>query len=338
MEWVETTGRSLEQAKAAALEQLGVAESDAEFVVLEEPRPGLFGRWRGEARVRARVRPTRPRPKRDQERRNRRHRVERERSGRNGQAPVSGGAGAHDGAEGQEGAGVGNEATTPDSTASHAGGAGRRRNRRRRSRGARVTEPRAEEAGASLLTDNSENRSTNGVGPSAEVRQEGGTVAEVTGQEQVEMAVGFLRGLLRELAIEATVQGRYEEERGVVVEVEGQGLGPLVGPGGATMAALQEVARAYLQRRTQGRSERLVLDVAGYRARRVAALERFTQKVAEEVLQTGEPRALEPMSAADRKVVHDTVHAIPGVTTRSEGEEPRRFTVIVPEEPAEPAS
>src|SRR5579863_5263228 len=69
MEWVETTGRTIEEAKDAALDQLGVDETDAEFVMVSEPRAGLFGRMRGEARVRARVRPTSPRPKRTRTRR-----------------------------------------------------------------------------------------------------------------------------------------------------------------------------------------------------------------------------------------------------------------------------
>src|SRR5579862_9312268 len=73
MEWVETTGRSVEEAKEAALDQLGVDEQDAEFEIVEEPRFGLFGRLRAEARVRARVRPTKPRPK--EERRERRGRL-----------------------------------------------------------------------------------------------------------------------------------------------------------------------------------------------------------------------------------------------------------------------
>ena len=55
MEWVETTGNTLEEAKEAALDQLGVAEDDAEFEIVDEPKAGLFGRTRGEARVRARV-------------------------------------------------------------------------------------------------------------------------------------------------------------------------------------------------------------------------------------------------------------------------------------------
>src|ERR1700733_13082754 len=72
MEWVETTGRTLQAAIDAALDTLGVDEQDAEVVVVEEPRAGLFGLRRGNARVRARVRPATPRPKRPQ--RNRRSR------------------------------------------------------------------------------------------------------------------------------------------------------------------------------------------------------------------------------------------------------------------------
>jgi len=65
MEWVETTGKSIEEAKAIALDRLGVDADDAEFEILEEPKAGLFGRVRGEARVRARVKPRAPRQKND---------------------------------------------------------------------------------------------------------------------------------------------------------------------------------------------------------------------------------------------------------------------------------
>ena len=74
MEWVETTGKSIEEAKSIALDQLGVADEEAEFEILEEPKAGLFGRTRGEARVRARVKPRTPRGKSD--RRERRPRSE----------------------------------------------------------------------------------------------------------------------------------------------------------------------------------------------------------------------------------------------------------------------
>jgi spoIIIJ-associated protein len=75
VEWVETTGRSVEDAKEAALDELGVDETDAEFEVLEEARAGLFGRLRGEARVRARVKPTAPRAKEDRRDRRRRNKA-----------------------------------------------------------------------------------------------------------------------------------------------------------------------------------------------------------------------------------------------------------------------
>ena len=72
MEWVETTGKSVDEAKSIALDRLGVADEDAEFEILEEPKPGLFGRVRGEARVRARVKPKSPRAKNDRRDRGRR--------------------------------------------------------------------------------------------------------------------------------------------------------------------------------------------------------------------------------------------------------------------------
>lgn len=72
MEWVETTGKTIEEAKSIALDRLGVADEDAEFEILEEPKPGLFGRTRGEARVRARVKPRIPRAKNDRRDRRRR--------------------------------------------------------------------------------------------------------------------------------------------------------------------------------------------------------------------------------------------------------------------------
>ncbi len=69
MEWVEVTGRSVDEARELALDELGVDESDAEFEVLETPKQGLFGRVRGEARVRARIAPKAPRPKQERPRR-----------------------------------------------------------------------------------------------------------------------------------------------------------------------------------------------------------------------------------------------------------------------------
>jgi spoIIIJ-associated protein len=90
------------------------------------------------------------------------------------------------------------------------------------------------------------------------------------------------------------------------------------------------VTRTVVQAKSPGRTDRILVDVAQYRERRVAALGRFAQQVAGEVIATGEERALESMSAADRKAVHDALSENPDVVTRSEGDEPRRFVVVAP--------
>ena len=85
-----------------------------------------------------------------------------------------------------------------------------------------------------------------------------------------------------------------------------------------------------MQHAAEGQRARLHVDVGGYRQRRREALAEFTRKVAAEVDSSGEARALEPMSAADRKVVHDTVAELDGLATVSEGEDARRHVVIRP--------
>jgi spoIIIJ-associated protein len=93
-----------------------------------------------------------------------------------------------------------------------------------------------------------------------------------------------------------------------------------------------------LQRQAPAYEKRVVVDINGYRKRRQDALARFAQQVAAEVLATNKKRALEPMPPADRKVVHDAVNNVAGVTTISEGEEPNRRVVLVPAAEAEQAS
>ena len=104
----------------------------------------------------------------------------------------------------------------------------------------------------------------------------------------------------------------------------------LIGPRGQTLSAIQELTRTVAQRKVAEGQPRIVVDVAGYRKDRREALERFTRDVAAQVVASGVVRVLEPMPPADRKVVHDTVNSIDGVSTSSEGEEPRRRVVIQP--------
>lgn len=148
--------------------------------------------------------------------------------------------------------------------------------------------------------------------------------------EQGAVAKEFLEGLLDQYGFEASVEMRLLDEETVELAASGDGLGMLVGPKGTTLAALQDVTRTVVQRQFPSRTDRILVDVAGYRERRAAALQRFTRQVADEVIESGSERALEPMSPADRKVVHDSVNEIDGVVTRSEGEDPYRYVVISP--------
>jgi spoIIIJ-associated protein len=152
----------------------------------------------------------------------------------------------------------------------------------------------------------------------------------VSVEEQAEEAADFTRGLVTALAVDAKVSTRREDDDVVIVDVDGADLGLLVGPKGATLHAIEELVRTVVQRRTEGHGARIHVDVGGYRAKRRAALERFALDLAEQVRESGEDRALEPMNASDRKVVHDAVATIDGVSTTSEGEEPRRRVVVRP--------
>ena len=163
---------------------------------------------------------------------------------------------------------------------------------------------------------------------------------ELTLAEQGQIAEQFVVGLLERFGAAAQTSLITTDEDVVEVQVAGPELGLLIGPKGQTLQALQELTRTVVQRRSVARTGRIMVDVAGYRVRRREALERFTRQVADDVLASGSQRALEPMNAADRKVVHDTANDIAGVRTLSEGEDPQRRVVIIPEvgsDAAEPA-
>jgi spoIIIJ-associated protein len=312
VEWVETTGRTVAEAKKAALEQLGVAESDAEFQVVSEPKIGLFGRLKEEARVRARVQPRYPRSKgerRDRRRNRAPANPEHNPPSADSTLPPSDGDGGLTDAH-QPGDGLGKTGDGASLGASQAGGGRRRR-----------------QAGV----------------PAAKPGREGASFSEVktaSTEEQVQLAEEFLQGLLVELGSTATVSSQDLADGVVELLIDGDNLGTLIGPKGATLLALQELTRTVLQHRVGPSECRVVVDVNGYRKRRQEALTRFVQEVAAEVRASNTRRALEPMPPADRKVVHDAVNAVEGVTTISEGEEPYRRVVLVPleEDPEEAAA
>jgi spoIIIJ-associated protein len=157
------------------------------------------------------------------------------------------------------------------------------------------------------------------------------TSEDVNVDEQADLMTTFLEGLLEAFGATGTVARTKIDDDTIELQVEGDDLGLLIGPKGATLQAVQELARTYVQRKAAGTHHgRVRIDIGGYRQRRREALERFTTQVAEQVIDSGVQKALEPMNAADRKVVHDTVNDIDGVVTSSEGDEPRRRVVISP--------
>lgn len=159
---------------------------------------------------------------------------------------------------------------------------------------------------------------------------EGAEKVEVPLDEQGRIASEFLTRLTEEFGITASVKVVRPDEDTVDLELEGSDLGLLIGPRGTTLLAIQDLTRTAVMHKTGANNGRIHVDVGGYRRKRTEALVRFAQQVAATVQQSGSRTVLEPMSAADRKVVHDAINGIDGVSTLSEGEEPHRRVVVVP--------
>lgn len=310
MEWVETTAKTIEEAKERALDQLGVAADEAEFEIVEEPRAGLFGRLRGEARVRARVMPTAVRPKQDRRARGR------SRTKRDGPTDAPGASPATTRAD---------EPREPQ--VEHEGDAGGGRNGR--DRGRRPSERGRDGGARSGRTKDRSTRQSSQQEEEAMDHHDEGSESTVTPEEVGAAAVTFMSGLAEAFGADATTELEVDGSD-LDVRVTGAGLGLLVGPGGRTLLAVQDLARVASQRRLGDHATRLRIDVGGYREKRREALEQFAVTVAREVVESGRSRALEPMSSADRKIVHDAVIGIDGVSSRSEGDDPMRRVVISP--------
>jgi spoIIIJ-associated protein len=275
MEWVETTGRTIEEATEQALDRLGVDVDDVDIEVLEEPKNGLFGKTRGEARIRARVKPAEVRPKVD-------------------------------------------------------------RRRGRDKKGSRSNEAKSAPENSRQERSESAERSSGGRGPSGGRGNDRRPQREERSGDPVdptlvgEAAVAFMEGLTTAFGFEAIVD-LHRDETDLEVTVNGTELGLMVGHGGRTLVAIQDLVRVAAQRRLGDHDTHLRVDIAKYRERRRASLEAFAKQIAERVKESGRPVAVDPMSSADRKVLHDVLAEIEGVSSRSEGEDPDRRVLVSPE-------
>jgi spoIIIJ-associated protein len=121
-----------------------------------------------------------------------------------------------------------------------------------------------------------------------------------------------------------------EAEGAIVASCAGSDLGRLIGKHGHTIDAIQYVVNAIVSRRLGDDRMPVVVDAAGYRDRRRAALSALAQRSARRALESGTSVGLEPMSAVERKIVHEYLKDDPNVETRSEGTEPQRYVIISP--------
>ena len=292
MEWVETTGKTIDEAKELALDQLGVDATEAEFETLEEPKSGLFGRTRGVARVRARVAPLTPRPKTERRRR-----------------PKKAGDSSSD--EGRSKA----PAKAPAKKAPA---------KKAPAKAAAADSDGSTDATAPANGSNAGERS-----PRGPRRDDKGEPREqMDGAEQITVLEEFLVELASSFGLEATAASTLDDGE-LRVNLSGEGLGLLVGPRLATLDAIQEIGRNALQRQAAGREyAKVVVDVGDIRRRRTEALTEFVTGAADKVRDDDAVVVFEVMSSVDRKQVHDVAGEIEGVESASEGEDPRRRVVL----------
>jgi spoIIIJ-associated protein len=144
-----------------------------------------------------------------------------------------------------------------------------------------------------------------------------------------DVAGDYLERLLDILDKDGDIDLDVEGDRASVAIVGGK-LTDLIGPDGATLEALQELTRLAVAQSTGVRS-RLMLDVGEFRARRRADLTALAGDTARRVASSGQPERLSPMNPFERKVVHDVIASVSGVHSESEGEEPNRRVVVLPD-------
>ena len=146
-------------------------------------------------------------------------------------------------------------------------------------------------------------------------------------EQEGDIAADYLEELLDIADLDGDLDMDVEGDR-AAVSIVGADLQQLVGRNGEVLEALQELTRLAVYRETGDRS-RLMLDISGFRADRRTKLEELAAETVSRARETGEPQSLDPMTPFERKVVHDAV-AGAGLTSESEGVEPRRYVVVLP--------
>ena len=302
MEWIETTGSTVDEAKDRALDRLGIAEDDMQFEIIDEGSSSVFRLKRKEARLRARVKPVSTRSK-TPDRRSRNNK-----KSKNNKNDKSGS--------------VRNKNNNNSKKAESKSKTTKNINNK----------PDKNETKTGKKRDNNTKSSKKGTSNSNSVSTNKASVEEKKDkmdlEEQAEITEDFVSGLLEKMGLQARVVSSIEDNR-AIVQAQGLNLGLAIGPRGETVRAITQLSHTMIQRLSDGDAEgKLTVDIGGYRERRRTFLAEFAVNQANDVLDGGHSIALDPMNASDRKVVHDAISELEGVTTRSEGSDYDRHVVI----------
>jgi spoIIIJ-associated protein len=297
MDWVEAVGNTVDKAVAEAMDALGeTARESVDVEIIEEPKKGFLGIGGQDARVRVTMKPKKKRRRgrggRSRDRRDQPQRADNDSTGARSSSANKSRRGKSGG--GQQG--------KPQQS-----GGNRNDSKNRRSKPQQGSPKRAE-AKKVAVDKKPEDR------------------ADI--EEQAQVAREFAEGLLEAFGLEGDVATRVEDDI-LFIDITGEQTEALVGRKGSVVQAIHELTRTVIQRKTFG-APRMRLDIAGYAAQRREALTIYAGRLAETVKEDGREAMLEPMNAADRKVVHDAIADIDGVRSFSEGEEPNRSVVVAP--------
>lgn len=141
-------------------------------------------------------------------------------------------------------------------------------------------------------------------------------------------AVDFVTKVLSGIGVRGEITS-YTEGETIYIDVSGRDVGAIIGRHGETLDAIQYLATLVINKHTQEHF-RLVLDIGGYRKRREETLISLAHRTAEKVVKVGKSYEMEPMNAAERRIIHFALQEYPGITTFSEGEDPERCVIISP--------
>ena len=323
-EIIETTGKTVEDALAAALEKLGCGREEVTYEVIQEPSGGFLGLWgKREARIRVTTRPiirphhreipTPPPPTITA-------------------APREESVPARSEDDGFDPRAKRYHTDLRSSARRNVAGDGSRTETERRDAAPRRERPARDDAprGYGNARPRYEGaRGREGGYPPRPRRERSDIPLLPLTDEMAAAAEGFLGKIFAAMGLSVTLN-HTDTPTGTIFNMHGENLGILIGKHGATLDALQYLTNLVVNKIPETGFARIILDVEDYRARREETLIRLAGHLADKACRIGEEIHLEPMSRHERKIIHMALQDNRRVTTYSAGDNPRRYVVIVP--------